>query len=37
MISSDQIMSTKSILDGNPDVYLYTEESLPITIIIGLN
>jgi hypothetical protein len=37
MISSDQIMSSKSILDSNPDTYLYTDEAVPITIVIGLN
>jgi len=36
MISSDQVMSPKSILDSNPDTYLYTDDSLPITIVIGL-
>lgn len=37
MISSNKIMSSKSILDSNSDTYLYTDEPLPITIVIGLN
>lgn len=37
MKSSAKIKSINSILDDSVDKYMYTEEKLPIKIVIGLN
>lgn len=37
MKSSNKIKSINSILDDSVDKYMYTEERLPIKIVIGLN
>lgn len=37
MKSSWKIKSLNSILEDGPDKYMYTDEQLPLKIIIGLN